>query len=123
LIRQLNDYLLERKIGEFNNLEQSGLKTQFQLSFDLMWKLLRDYLDDQETEIGLISPKNVLRVAASSVLLEKIGVSGEILMNALLARNELVHIYDYENAQDVLEKIQTIFVPEMKEVERYFDEK
>jgi nucleotidyltransferase substrate binding protein (TIGR01987 family) len=123
LIKQLNEYLSTHSIKDFSDLEQTGLATQFQLSFELMWKLLKDYLEYQEAEIGVISPKNVLRAAATSGLLEQIKADGEILIEAHTARNQLAHIYDYENAQDILLKVQQIYMPEMMKVEKYFDGK
>lgn len=123
IVNQLNVHLAERKIEDFNDLEQTGLSTQFQLSFELMWKLLKDYLEYQEVEIGLISPKNVLRVSASSGLLEEMNVDGDILIQAHRTRNELAHIYDYENAQQALERIKDIYILEMLKVEVYFENK
>ena len=123
IINRLNEHLQARKIGQFSDLEQSGLATQFELSFELMWKMMKDYLEFNGVEIGIISPTNVLKSAASSGLLEEISVDGEVLMEALQARNQLTHVYDFETALDTLEKIKTGYVPEMLKVESYFDGK
>jgi len=123
IIKQLNTHLSTHQIEEFSDLEQTGLATQFQLSFELMWKLLKDYLEYQEVEIGVISPKNVLRAAATSGLLEQTQANGEVLMAAHTARNQLAYIYNYENAQEILLQVQQIYLPEMMKVEKFFDGK
>jgi nucleotidyltransferase substrate binding protein (TIGR01987 family) len=123
IVLQLNRHLQTREMDSFSELEQSGLVTQFELSFELLWKLLKDYLVYNGVEIEITSPKNVLRAAASSGLFEQIGAEGEVLMAALTARNQLTHVYDYTTAMDLLEDIKRSYLPEMLKVEQYFDGK
>jgi nucleotidyltransferase substrate binding protein (TIGR01987 family) len=121
VINLLASNLKDKQLTDYNDLEQEGLIVRFDLAFELMWKLLKDYLESEDVEIGLISPKNVLRVAASSGLLPEIGADGEILLAAHNARNVLTHVYDFENFQWLLAEIQAKYVPEMMKVERYFE--
>jgi nucleotidyltransferase substrate binding protein (TIGR01987 family) len=121
VIKLLATNLSKKELNDYNDLEQEGLIVRFDLAFELMWKLLRDYLVFEDVEIGLISPKNVLRVAASSGLLTEIGADGDVLLAAHNARNVLTHVYDFENFQWLLTEIQSKYVPEMMKVERYFE--
>lgn len=99
------------------------MATQFELAFELMWKTLKDYLEFNGVDIGIISPTNVLRSAASSGLLEEMDVEGEDLIEMLRARNQLTHVYDFETALDLLERIKATYVPELLKVESFFNGK
>ncbi|MBF0698600.1 HI0074 family nucleotidyltransferase substrate-binding subunit [Streptococcus danieliae] len=123
ILNHLNQNLGERRLTEFSDLELSGLLKQFTLSFDLMWKTLKDYLEFNGVDIGIISPTNVLRSAASSGLLEEMDVEGEDLIEMLRARNQLTHVYDFETALDLLERIKATYVPELLKVESFFNGK
>jgi len=122
MLQILTDNLGEKSAEEFSELEQIGLGKSFELCFELLWKMLKDYLEFEEIEIGLISPKNILKVAAEKGLLEQIGVNGDILMQAHKSRNELVHIYDFEKFSNALNAIQTIYLPELLKVAHYLGE-
>lgn len=123
ILTRLNGHLEGRFISQFSDLEQSGLATQFELAFELMWKTLKDYLEFNGVEIGIISPTNVLRLAASSGLLEEMNVEGDNLIEMLRARNQLRHVYDFETALDLLERIKVVYVPELLKVESFFNGK
>jgi len=120
ILRVLDANLESSDLDDFGELEQIGLAKSFELTFELMWKLIKDYLESQDVEIGLISPKNVLRVAGTSGLLELMGVDGEALIAAHRTRNELTHVYDEEAFRSALEQVKRDFLPELNKVGAYF---
>ena len=120
ILKVLNDSLADREPIELTELERIGLAKCFELTFELLWKLLKDYLEHEEIEIGLISPKNILKATAASGLLEKTTADGDILMQAHNSRNELVHIYDSDKFSAALESIKHKYLPEMIKIERFF---
>ena len=120
ILKILNDNLTKREPMEFSELERIGLAKSFELSFELLWKLIKDFLEHEEIEIGLISPKNILKAAAVSGLLEKINANGDILIQAHKSRNELVHIYDNDKFTDALEIIKNTYLPEMIKIDGFF---
>ena len=97
-----------------------ALAKNLEFCFELMWKLLKDYLQHNDVEIGLISPKNVLKTAANSGLLEQMDVDGDVLMHIHETRNKLVHTYNQEKMQDILKGLKETFFPEMIKVDDYF---
>ena len=113
--------LQDKSPNDFTELEQIGLAKSFELCFELMWKLLKDYMEHEGVEIGLISPKNILKSAADKGLLQLISVNGDILMDAHAARNGLVHVYDHEEFCRTLTEIKDSFLPEIVKVESYFN--
>ena len=120
MLRILTESLQQKELDTFSELEQIGLAKSFELCFELFWKLLKDYLEHEEIEIGLISPKNVLRAAATCGLLEQIGADGDVLMLAHQSRNELVHIYDHEKFRNALGKVTSAYLPEIQKANCYF---
>ena len=120
MVNLLSDSFKDSSPDDFSELEQIGLGKAFEMSFELLWKLLKDYLEYEEIEIGLISPKNILKVSAESGLLEKMETDGDSLIRAHKARNDLVHIYDRKGFCAALKEIQEHYLPIMLGVERYF---
>ena len=120
ILKILSDSLKDKDLKDFTELERIGLAKSFELSFELLWKLLNDFLEYEEIEIGIISPKNILKAAASSGILEKTGANGDILMQAHKSRNELVHIYDNDKFSATLESIKKSYLPEMIKIDEFF---
>ena len=120
ILKVLNDSFAGREPSEFTELERIGLAKSFELSFELLWKLLKDFMEHEEIEIGLISPKNILKAAAVSGLLEKANANGDVLMQAHKSRNELVHIYDNDKFTAALVNIKNMYLPEMTKIDGFF---
>lgn len=117
----LYDNLLSKSPNDYSELEQIGLAKSFELCFELMWKLLKDYLEYENVEIGLISPKNILKSAASKGLLQLIDADGDVLINAHITRNGLVHVYDQAVFYQALMDVKELYLPEMLKVKIYFE--
>ena len=73
ILKVLNTNLADREPKEFTELEHIGLAKSFELSFELMWKLLKDFWEQEEIEIGLISPKNILKAAMGEIIGTRVG--------------------------------------------------
>jgi hypothetical protein len=50
-------------------------------------------------------------------------VEGKVLIDALRVRNELTHIYDYDNFLLAINDIRNYFLKEMNKVEDYFSKR
>lgn len=108
--------------NSLSELELIGLAKSFELCYELLWKLLKDYLEHEDVEIGIISPKNIIKASASSGLLEQIGADGDVLIKAHKSRNELVHVYDHEKFNHILIDVKESFLPEFRKLDAYFNE-
>ncbi|MDR1560217.1 MAG: nucleotidyltransferase substrate binding protein [Clostridiales bacterium] len=105
---------------DFDDLQQEGLIQRFEYTFELLWKTMKDFLDYEEVPIEIISPKNVIKAAAVSNLLEKINIDGDILLDMLKSRNLLSHTYDSKNFKYVLDRIKANYISEIDKVYEYF---
>ncbi|WP_245183505.1 nucleotidyltransferase substrate binding protein [Lentibacillus salicampi] len=87
--------LLEKYSNESieNELERAGIIQFFEMTFELSWKVLKDYLENE----GFIvkSPRQTIKQAFQSGLID----DGHTWMQALEKRNQMAHNYDEEAAK------------------------
>lgn len=91
-------------------LERAGIIQFFEISFELSWKLMKDYLEAQEFRVN--SPRETIKQAYQIGLIE----DGHIWIDALSDRNLTVHIYDEKFAKKMLEDIINVYFPKLKEL-------
>jgi nucleotidyltransferase substrate binding protein (TIGR01987 family) len=86
-------------------LERAGMIQFFEITFELAWKVLKDYLEAQ----GLIvkSPREAIKQAFQFGLIE----DGHVWMEALEKRNLTTHTYDEALAEKFVHEIIHLFIP------------
>jgi len=102
--------LLEKSIQIENptETERAGIIQFFEMTFELSWKLLKDYLEAEGYSIK--SPRQAFKQAVQSEII----ADGHQWMQALDDRNLTVHTYDEDTAKEVEEKISSIYFPILK---------
>lgn len=101
----LEKYSKERNLSE---LEQAGIIQFFEMTFELAWKVLKDYLEKD----GFIvkSPREAIKQAFQNDLIN----DGHIWIEALANRNLITHTYDSELANKIVQEIVNRYFPEIK---------
>lgn len=101
----LGKYSKERNLSE---LEQAGIIQFFEMTFELAWKVLKDYLEKD----GFIvkSPREAIKQAFQNDLIN----DGHIWIEALANRNLTTHTYDSELANKIVQEIVNRYFPEIK---------
>ena len=104
--------LLARYINKSieTELERAGIIQLFEISFELSWKLMKDYLEAEQFQIK--SPREAVKQAFQIGLIDK----GDIWINALEDRNLTVHTYDEKLAQKMVKDITETYFPELKKL-------
>jgi nucleotidyltransferase substrate binding protein (TIGR01987 family) len=92
------------------DLERAGIIQFFEISFELSWKLMKDYLEFQE--ISVKSPRETIKEAFQIGLID----DGHIWIDALSDRNLTVHTYDKEVAKKLVNDIAKVYFPELKKL-------
>ena len=87
-------------------LERAGIIQFFEMTFELAWKVLKDYLEAQEYLVK--SPRETVKQAFQIGLID----NGHIWMDALSNRNLTTHTYDEELANKMTNEIITMYLPE-----------
>jgi nucleotidyltransferase substrate binding protein (TIGR01987 family) len=94
---------LERGPAALSALEKEGVIQRFEYTFELAWKLLKDYLDAEGAVIAPITPRQVIKDAFAAKLI----TDGQAWIEMLDHRNLLAHTYDasvFEAAVDAIAK-------------------
>jgi len=108
--------LLEKtvKIKSMSEIERGGLVQFFEVTFELSWKTLKDYLEAQ----GIIvkSPRESIKMAIQSEIIQ----NGYVWMDALEDRNLTTHIYDEKIVEAISYKIINEYFPAMEELYSFF---
>ncbi len=91
-------------------LERAGIIQFFEMSFELSWKLMKDYLEAHQLYVK--SPRDTIKQAFQIGLID----NGHIWIDALTDRNLTVHTYDEELAEKMIKDINTIYFLELKKL-------
>lgn len=107
----------ERAVGELekaclvdkpSKLERAGLVQFFEMSMELAWKTLKDYIEDKGKVIH--APKDVIKQAFQDELIS----DGTLWLKALEDRNLSSHLYDEKLADQLDEAIRKHYLPQLK---------
>ena len=88
-------------------LERAGIIQFFEMTFELAWKVLKDYLEAQEYLVK--SPRETVKQAFQIGLID----NGHVWMDALSNRNLTTHTYDEELANKMTNDIIKMYLPEL----------
>jgi len=88
--------------------ERAGLIQFFEISFELSWKVLKDYLEEEGFTIS--SPRDAIKQAFQAGVIE----NGHVWIEALKDRNLTVHTYEEKIALAVEKKIKGSYFPELQ---------
>jgi len=106
----LDEYIEQE---EYSEIERAGLIQFFEMTFELSWKVMKDYLENQGFMIN--SPRDTIKQAFQANVIS----NGEVWIEALTDRNLTVHTYDEITAEQILEKIKTVYYPLLKKLNEY----
>ncbi len=96
---------------EFSDLEKDGVIQRFEFTFELAWKTLKDYLENQGFS-GVASPKKSLQKSFSMELVSE----GNVWINMLEDRNRMSHLYSRAASETIFQNIKKYYVPAINEL-------
>lgn len=91
-------------------LERAGIIEFFEMSFELAWKVLKDYLESHEYEVK--SPRETIKQAFQIGIID----NGHVWIDALSDRNLTTHTYDEELANKMVVEILDLYLPELRKM-------
>jgi nucleotidyltransferase substrate binding protein (TIGR01987 family) len=106
------------QIPEPDFLQKAGIIQLFEMSFELAWNMVKDFLEE-EGFVEVKSPRSALKKAFEIGLLS----SGHIWMQLLVDRNLTTHTYDEAKATAVEELIHRKYFPLLKVLHTTFEQK
>ncbi len=99
LLREAIETLEERDLTQ---LEREGVIQRFEYTWELAWKVLKDYLESEGIILDKITPAAVIKAAFSA----KIIADGEGWMKVLDSRNKMSHTYNFHDFEKTIQDIQ-----------------
>ena len=104
--RQLKNAKALKIEREFTELELQGVIQAFEVSQELSWKVLKDFLEEQG-KTDLFGSKNAVKEAFNVGLIS----NGDVWLDMIKSRNLTSHIYDEKEILVVLEVILNDYFP------------
>ena len=129
----LSNKIIEERYGNYKNalerlkeamLEEptaiiiDGTIQRYEFTFELAWKIMKDYLEYNGFVDGLSSPRNIIQLAFQNKIIK----NGDIWIQMMLDRNLLSHLYDEEKSREIYVKIKEKYIKLLKDLDNKFDE-
>ena len=112
----LRSALEERGLEQMSELEKEGLIQRFEYSYELAWKTMKDYLEEQGTIINPVTPRNVIKEAFSAQII----ADGQVWVDMMLHRNLLAHTYDFSKFKEVLDAVVERYLNAQEQLHEWF---
>lgn len=102
----------EHKVDQLSDLEQEGIIQRFEYSYELAWKTMKDYLEENGVIITPVTPRNVIKEAFAAGMIE----NGQVWIDMMLHRNLLAHTYDFSKFKEVLKAIENHYLAALSNI-------
>ena len=110
-MRQMQKAVALTEDHELSDLEKQGLIHNYETTFELAWKVVKDYLEEQGADFEK-TPRGTIRAAFRDGIIK----DGELWMEMLAARNRTTHTYNEEILDTLYDQIVQKFYPMLREL-------
>jgi len=112
LLREVND----RGVGSLSQLEKEGAIQRFEFAFELAWKTIKDYLEQDGIVVKPATPRNVIKEAFAASLID----DGQVWIDMMLHRNLLSHTYNSKTFDEVLKVVSERYFAAFDQLHEFF---
>jgi len=106
---------LENGLAALSQLEKEGTIQRFEVAFELAWKTMKDYLEEDGLVVNPATPRNVIKEAFAAKLLD----DGQVWIDMMLHRNLLSHTYDIKVFEEVLQAVARRYLPALDRLHEF----
>jgi len=110
---------LEKGSDSLNQLEKEGVIQRFEFSFELAWKTLKDYMEEDGFLFATITPRQVLKDAFAA----KILTDGQVWIDMLDHRNLLSHTYNLVKFEEAVKAVHNRYLDAFDQLHEFLQEK
>jgi nucleotidyltransferase substrate binding protein (TIGR01987 family) len=103
------------EMEDLNELERNGLIQRFEITIDLAWKVMKDFLEHQGFDFKP-SPKDTLRLAQQSEFIDY----AQELIDGLDIRSELSHDYSGEKFENLERQLREETYPALGKLYHFY---
>ena len=109
----------EKALDQFSMLEKEGIIQRFEFTFELVWKSLKDYLENNGIILEQITPRQTIKQAFAAKIIK----DGQLWIDMLNERNMLFHTYNESIFATAFENISKKYLAELEELFLFLKEK
>lgn len=110
---------LESGVSNLSELEQEGTIQRFEVTLELAWKLLKDYLEFQGIRLTPVTPRQVVEEALAARVLP----DGQVWIDMLEHRNLLAHTYSQHEFGRAILTLEARYFPALEALYSLFQSK
>jgi nucleotidyltransferase substrate binding protein (TIGR01987 family) len=118
ILNHLEKLVHSNETGEYSIPDSFALIKMFELTFEMAWKVMKDYLRLQGFE-KMNGSKDTIKIAFSEGIIN----DGEVWLDMIEKRNLAVHTYDEDDAQLVWRKVVDTYLKEFQTLRQWFHDK
>ena len=100
-----------------NDLIKIALIKSFEMTFELSWKTLKDFLQYNGIDVKL--PREIIKQAFANEII----TDGQLWIDMLEDRNLMAHTYDEERAQLAISHICESYITGLTQLQQYLQER
>jgi nucleotidyltransferase substrate binding protein (TIGR01987 family) len=112
----LRSALENQPLAQLSDLEQEGVIQRFEYSYELAWKTMKDYMEDNGIIITPVTPRNVIKEAFAAGMID----NGQVWIDMMLHQNLLAHTYDFSKFKEVLDAIESHYLTALNTLYEWF---
>lgn len=110
--------LKEAMLEEPTEIIIDGTIQRYEFTFELAWKIMKDYLEYNGFIDGLSSPGNIIQLAFQNKIIK----NGDIWIQMMLDRNLLSHLYDEEKSREIYNNIKNSYLAQFEQLKQFLEE-
>jgi nucleotidyltransferase substrate binding protein (TIGR01987 family) len=109
LLRQAIEQIEQRPLSQ---LEKEGIIQRFEYTWELAWKLLKDFLEASGVNLETTTPLTVIKAAFST----KVISNANVWIQALDARNKMAHTYNFTVFEETILDIKNKYLSVLEDL-------
>jgi len=109
---------LENGPDSLNQLEKEGVIQRFEFSFELAWKTLKDYMEQDGFVFATITPRQVIKDAFAAKILD----DGQVWIDMLDHRNLLSHTYNLVKFEEAVKAVHDRYLNAFDQLHEFLQE-
>lgn len=113
---RLSEALAEYAATPSSTVVRDGVIQRFEFTFELAWKSLREYMEDQGASLENVFPKSVLKTAYAAGII----ADDQVWLDMLASRNVTSHVYDDTQAAQVVSAIRDRYIGPLTALAQFY---
>ena len=115
-VKRLEEAIARYQAAPDDTLYRDGLIQRFEFTFELAWKSLREYMEDQGAAMDAVFSKQVFKAAYAAGLIH----DEQVWLDMLASRNVTSHVYDDTQAAQVVSAIRDRYISPLTELAQFY---